>query len=86
MIAIIKELKTFSPIFYTLYIDSYVPQKFEKHEIYMGKKWTKMSVRKFQFLTPFMVFNLKVHLNLANKLYIIAKDEIFLKNYSKYVF
>ena len=45
-----------------------------------------MSFKKIPFLTPFMVFNLKVHLNLANKLYIIAKDEIFLKNYSKYVF
>ena len=51
-----------------------------------GKKWTKMSFKKIPFLTPFMVFNLKVHLNLANKLYIIAKDERFLKNYSKYVF
>ena len=41
MIAKIKELKIFSPIFYTLYIDSYVPQKFKKHEIYMGKNGPK---------------------------------------------
>ena len=53
---------------------------------YIWEKMDQNVCKKIPIFDPIYVFNLKVYLNLANKLYIIAKDERFLKNYSKYVF
>ena len=57
-----------------------------KNMKYIWEKMDQNVCKKIPIFDPIYVFNLKVYLNLANKLYIIAKDERFLKNYSKYVF